>query len=637
MIKVKIHHKNFNVYAFDIETHNDAESIAKKETSMWLGCLINDENKIDSDTSYYYDMPSVIKKLDELAHVHRKSGKESRPCKNVLVYIYNASFEWSFMLPELLKYGFVYKDDAKSDEDKFYYDSVTTRSVSSVWQVNLHFGKNSGEVIIRDIAKIFAGAGSLRTLAKSFNLPTQKGDIDYRLNRLHNHVVTKEEKEYCFKDTRIIIDIILEMVKRKDLDFFNVVSAGSYSMKKLVKTGYGHTHKPMKAFRKEYPQLDQDETDFVRQSVAGGITYANELWQFKDIKQKIMHIDAHQMHPTQCYFKRFPYGKGEYFKGKPEYSGCKTSCCHIRVSYSGVNLHSIIKLIGINLIDNFELYVWDFEIPTMYKCYNDLEIEYIDGYTYNTKPFKWRQYYKTNYNKRLESKRTGDKFGVLYYKLLNNSSYGKLLEHGHDKMFKNIIDDLGLITSDIIDKKDVDINAKYTYIPAGSCIPAYSRVNLIETALKFDKTGRKIVYFDTDSIFVLYDEETEKVWQTLDHSDYLGGWALEEMIDRAQFTAPKRYKTLVDGKANIKMAGVNFDDFIRKQLAKQQAINYSQVTRDDIEKYQIDYTEIDIVDDVYSINRAYRVKGGTIIDLQEKEISIQRKYKDIASKNLKGD
>ena len=634
MIKVRVHHKCYSVFAFDIESHNDEESIAKKETSMWLGCLINDEQKVNDESAYFYDMQSVIKKLDELSHVHRKSGKESRPCKNVLIYIYNASFEWSFMLPELIKCGFVYKDDAKSADDKFYYDSVTTRSVSSVWQVNLHFGKGAGEIIIRDLAKIFAGAGSLRQLAKSFNLPTQKGDIDYRLNRLHGHVVTQKEKEYCYKDTRIIIDIILEMQKRQDLDFFNVVSAGSYSMKKLIKTGYRGSFKPMKEFRKDYPELEEKETLFIRESVAGGITYANEIWQFKDIKKKIMHIDAHQMHPTQCFFKRFPYGKGEYFTGKPEYCGSKISCCHIRVSYSGVYLHSIIKLIGINMIDNFELYVWDFEIPTMMKAYIDLEIEYIDGYTYESKPFKWRKYYKDNYDKRLHSRKIKDAFGVLYYKLLNNSSYGKLLEHGHDFVFKNIVDDLGLITSETIEKKDVSINAKYTYIPAGSCIPAYSRVCLIETALKFDKTGRKIVYFDTDSIFVLYDEETEKVWQSLDHKDYLGGWGLEEMIDRAQFTAPKRYKTLVGKSANIKMAGVNFDDFIRKALAKELAIDYQDVTRESISKYQIDYTEIDIVDDVYSVNRAYRVKGGTIIDLQPKEIGIQKKYLDIANKNI---
>ena len=635
MLQVQVKHKKFNVYAFDIETHNDEESIAKRETSMWLGCLIDDELTIDDEDSYYYNMQQVIQKLNDLAHAKRKNRHENRPCKNILIYIYNASFEWSFMLPELLKYGFVHKLDAKDDNDLFYFESTTTRSVSSVWQVNLHFGAKSGDVIIRDISKIFAGAGSLRSLAKSFDLPTQKGDIDYRLNRLHGHVVTKEEKQYCWKDTRIIIDIVKEMVDRGDKDFFNCVSAGSYSMRKLIKCGYGGYYKPMKQFRKDYPLVDEEETEFVRTSVAGGITYANDVWQFKDIKHKIMHIDAHQMHPTQCYFHRFPYGKGRYFTGEPKYAGNITSCCHIRVSYSGVWLHSIIQLIGITMVNDYELYVWDFEIPTMKKCYEDLEIEYIDGYEYTTKPFKWRKYYKDNYIKRLDAKKRGDAFGVLYYKLLNNSSYGKLLEHGHNVTYKNIVDEFGLITSNVIEKENKDINAKYTYIPAGSCIPAYSRVCLIETALKFDSSGRKICYFDTDSIFIMYDKETERVWQTLNHSDFLGGWALEEMIDRAQFTAPKRYKTLVNGETNVKMAGINFNDYIKTQISESTGKKYNDVTNDEIDKYMIDYDEIDIVESEYKVNRAYRVKGGTIIDLQPKDISVQQKYEDIAKKNLK--
>ena len=58
-MEVRINRKKYNVYAFDIETHNDEESIAKRETSMWLGCLIDENNKIDEEESYLYNMNDV--------------------------------------------------------------------------------------------------------------------------------------------------------------------------------------------------------------------------------------------------------------------------------------------------------------------------------------------------------------------------------------------------------------------------------------------------------------------------------------------------------------------------------------------------------------------------------------------------
>ena len=67
---------------------------------------------------------------------------------------------------------------------------------------------------------------------------------------------------------------------------------------------------------------------------------------------------------------------------------------------------------------------------------------------------------------------------------------------------------------------------------------------------------KKVVYFDTDSIFIIYDEETKAIWESdkINKKDFLGGWGLEEIIDTAQFTAPKRYKTITNGVSTIKCA-----------------------------------------------------------------------------------
>lgn len=629
----RIGRKKYKIFAFDIESHNDLESIAKKETSMWLGSFIDENSKIDDENSYLYNMDEFLDRIEQESTPKRKHN-EKIPIKNVCIYVYNFSFEWSFILPYLIKRCFKFKEKI-TGSDEFVYNSVSTKTCSSVWCAEIKFSSKSGSVKFVDMAKIFGGG--LKKVAKAFNLPTQKGEIDYTLNRLHNYKITKEEKEYCFKDTRILIDIILKLIEKNDKEFFNAVSMATYATKKMVKTGYPRATKPLLAYRKEYPELDDKETDFLRKGVGGGITYAPSKYQFKDIKKKILHIDAHQMHPSQAYLKMFPYGKGDYFVGEPPLG--KICACRIKITYDDVKLHSVISLIGLDFVQDKEIVVWDFEIPTMKKVYVNLEIQYIDGYAYKMKPLPWRKFYAKNYDERLKAKARKDEFNTLYYKLLNNSSYGKLLEKPHNMIFANIINEDGVIDSDVIEKsgEDIEVNAKYTYIPVGSAIPAYSRICLIETALLFG--WEKICYFDTDSIFVLLDKQTWDVWENqISHNDYLGGWGLEEIIDRAQFTAPKRYKVEVDGKTTIKAGGINFNKYKEEKvddlLTKEARVVSEDDRKDLIEKYQIPYDEINIVSSSFNVQRAFRCKGGTIIVFQKKEMGIQKKYENIAKNNL---
>lgn len=606
----------YRIFALDIETHNDEESIAKQETSMWLGCFIDENSKPRDPLSYFYNMDELLTRLEALSSAKQKHG-ESKPITNIAIYIYNLSFEWSFLLPYVLKWGFVYSSEI-DENSEMAFNTVSTKSVSSVWQVILKFHKKSGLIRFVDLSKIFGGG--LGAVAKAFNLPTQKGSIDYRLNRLHGHKITIKEKNYCFKDTRIIIDILEELIRRGDKDFFNVISMASYSMKKLLKAGWSKAIRPYIEFRKEYPELDEEETSFLRHSVSGGICYAPPQYQFKDIRAKIIHIDAHSMHPSSAYRYNYPYGKGEYGKGEPSFivRSTKICCCHILVSYNDTKLHSIIKLIGQDFTDEAELWVWDFEIETMKKCYVNLEIEYIDYYAYDFKALPWRRYFRECYIRRQEAKKKKDYFNVLYYKLLMNSSYGKLLENPHDYYFKNIIDDDGIIDSEILPKDEVEINAKYTYLPVGSSIPAHSRCELIELALKIG--WQYVTYFDTDSIFFIDTPETRaNMEKYMDPRDFLGGWAIEEIIDRAMFTAPKRYKVEVEGKSTFKMGGFNLDKYASEK-------GYEST-------HDIPFDEVNIISSKWKVQRAYRVRGGTLIDFQEKEVKVQKKYIDIYERN----
>lgn len=636
----RINRRKFQIWAMDIETHNDEESIERRETSMWLGCFIDENSKMESKDSYFYSMGEFLDRCERMTSKRRKKANDTRPCNNLAVFIYNLSFEWSFLLPILLQKGFKFKSDIEKS-DEMVFNSVSTKSVSSVWQVQIKFSKSSGILLLRDLAKLYGGG--LGNVAKAFNLPTQKGEIDYRLNRLHGHVVTDEEKEYCFKDTRIIIDILLEEVKRGDKDFFRAVSMASYSMLKLLKRGFPRALRPYLEFRKLYPELGQEENEFVRNALAGGICYATKTYQFKEIDSPVLHIDGHQMHPSQIYLKPHPYGEGEYFVGEPKKIFKHINVCHVRVSYDDVLIHSVIKLIGRDFADSVELWLFDFEIPTMRKCYVNLEIEYIDGYCYKSRFLPWREYVHENYVQRLEAKKNKDAYNTMRFKLLNNAgAYGKFVERPHTEIFENIIDEDGIITSRVLSKEFSDpmkaYNAKYTYIPLGS-IPAWSRVELVETALKFG--WENILYFDTDSIFCLYNEETKKVLENeINLKDELGGWAVEEICDRAQFTAPKRYKLEVteDGKTTttIKAGGINFDFYKEHTHAEEVEFymsEYGLTKKEAIKMVDIPFDEVNIVSSQWQVQRAYRIKGGTLIEFQTKRMDVQKKYLETYKRN----
>lgn len=614
-MQVRIKRKLWNVFGYDVENHNDEESIKANTTSVWLSCFMTYGDTVKDDI-FYYDENSFIEHLEEITRnkTKRVGNGRKRECSNYLIYVYNLAHEWSFLLPHLLSdFGFAWRADwDEKKDDGRYFNSVTNKSCASVWETRLWFGKNHGQIIFRDLCKIFPGG--LRKVAKSFGLQTQKGDLDYTLNRLHEHAVTDEERLYNYKDVKIMLEILNIMKKRDDKDFWKSCSSASYSMLKMLKVGYPKSYKPYQSFRKDYPELDANENAFLREGVAGGITYAPARYQFADIRKPVGHIDIHQAHPNSAYRYPYPYGKGTYFIGEPP-KGRYMSACRIKISYSGVRLHSIIKLIGLDMVSDYELVVWDFEIAIMRRCYIDLEIKYIDGYYYRFKRLPWRNYYLENYNKREIAKKEKDNFNIMFYKLLNNSSYGKLLERPHNMTFENC-EINGVIDSKEHMNSNIAINAKYTYLPVGSGIPARTRCYLIDTALQIG--WEKIVYFDTDSIFYIKDEETTKKLEASGLiGKELGQFSHENDIERMQVTAPKRYKLKEVQEDNtvtdvVHMAGVNFAD-----------------------GEQPSYDDLDLVQGKYTIKGRIRAKGGTLIILKEKQLQVVPKYIGAFKKNEK--
>ena len=202
-------------------------------------------------------------------------------------------------------------------------------------------------------------------------------------------------------------------------------------------------------------------------------------------------------------------------------------------------------------------------------------------------------------------------------------------------MYQNIIYSGGIIDSIILNKDDVATNARYTYLPVGSAIPARSRCRLIELALKYGVDN--VLYVDTDSIFFIWNEHTKDVWENgTNKNKELVGWGWEEMIDKAQFTAPKRYKLISENITTIKAGGINFDDFKENAHNEEYAkyIEMGMSHKEALANIHLEYEEVNIVNSSFKVQRAYRVKGGTIIEFQEKTVGVPEKYQYLLDRNL---
>ena len=60
---------------------------------------------------------------------------------------------------------------------------------------------------------------------------------------------------------------------------------------------------------------------------------------------------------------------------------------------------------------------------------------------------------------------------------------------------------------------------------------------------------------------------------------------------------------------------------------------YGMSRKEALEQINIPFDEVNIVSSSWEVQRAYRVKGGTIIEFQTKKMDVQDKYLEIYKQN----
>ena len=476
--------------------------------------------------------------------------------ENKIVYFHNLKFDGEFIIHWLFNHGFTYSKDPK--EKTF---STVVSSMGQFYIIEVVFGvgnKKLQKVTFYDSLKKLPFP--VRKIAQDFNLPIQKLEIDYNEERKENHVLTEQEIEYVLHDVKIVA-MALEIQISQNL---TKITNGSDALNDFKRTI------SKKQFEINFPILDLEVDADIRQAYRGGFTYVNPRYQNMDIKDGLV-FDVNSLYPSVMYDKPLPYGMPLYFTGQYKHDEMyplyiQNLTCEFKVKKGyipTIQLKNNLSFLPNQYIEESKepvnLVLTSIDLELFLEHYDVWNIEYINGWKFKQcqgifKPYidKWGQVKKEN------------KGAIRQLaKLMLNSLYGKFGTNPDVTGKIPYLDENNIVKWKLDEKTYRDP----IYIPMGVFITAWARHKAISTAqLCYDR----FIYADTDSLHLVGLEIPKPIEHLIDDKE-LGYWAHESTFTRARFIRQKTYVEEVNGKLDVKCAGmpdavkekVTWDNFTR--------------------------------------------------------------------------
>lgn len=497
------------------------------------------------------------------------------PAYNYKLYFHNLKFDGEYIISWLLKNGFAPIENKKQRKTKSFTTLITDTGV--FYSIEIYFyvhGHHTNKVTINDSLKILNF--SVDKIAKDFDLPISKLKIDYRKRREVGHRLTTEEVDYIRNDVTIMA-LALDKMFQAGLNKMTIASNALADYKKTTKN-----------FTSFFPVLPLDIDKGIRRSYKGGFTYLNPIWENIITGSGIV-FDVNSMYPAKMKYEKLPYGNPVIFDGRyQEDNGYPLYVQRLTCRFNlKPNKIPTIQLKGnMSFMPNQYIETSDGDYVTLTLCKPDLELFFSHydvediiwegGFKFKARGGMFTEYVDFWTNKKIESKKNGNKSMYTIAKLMQNSLYGKFgLNPIGSKKMPYLEEDNTVHYINLGEEE-----RKPIYIPVASFITAYARKYIIESSQTIREFSQKkygfdaYVYSDTDSIHCLLSEDDVpelSKWMEID--DYkLGAWKLESSFRRGKYLHQKCYiEEDYDGKINVTVAGlpkklsplINFDNFQR--------------------------------------------------------------------------
>lgn len=473
-------------------------------------------------------------------------------------YFHNLKFDGEFILCYLFEHGYKHVTDRKKLKTKTFTTLISDKG--QFYSLEICFNKDEDKtekITIYDSLKILPF--SVEAIAKGFNLPISKLEIDYDEKREIGHILTPQEIDYLRNDVEIMSRALLTLFNQ-DLRQMTQGSNALYDYKKIV---------GKKNFSKWFPIPDYDFD--IRQSYKGGFTYCDPRRQGQDIGEGIV-LDVNSLYPSVMYYQPLPYGEGIFFEGKykPDklynlYVQMFTCQFELKENYIPTiqlkNNLSFVPTVYLSSSEDEEvtMCLTSVDLELFFEHYHVYNITWHSGWKFKSTIGLFKEYIDKWNTVKMESTLNGNKAMRTLAKLMLNALYGKFALNPNVQS-KIPYYDNGIIKYTLGEKE----TRNPIYIPVGTFITAWARHKTITSA---QKVYDRFLYADTDSLHLIGTEipnglEVDPV--------KLGAWKHESTFTRARFVRQKTYIEEIDGELNITCAGmpsrcykhVTWDNFI---------------------------------------------------------------------------
>ena len=479
--------------------------------------------------------------------------------ENYVLYFHNLKFDGEYIFNYLLNNDYKCIKDKKDREDKTFTTLIS--DTGQFYSIEIFFEtknkKHINKVTIYDSLKILNF--SVDKIAKDFNLPIRKLELNYHAKREIGHILTEEEIDYIKNDVEIMARA-LEFMFNENLKKMTIGSDALSNYKEM------NTN-----FSKYFPLLPYQIDLDIRRSYKGGFTYLNEVYKEKETGSGIV-LDVNSLYPSVMKYEKLPFGEPLYFEG--EYMEDKLYSLYIQTFSCSFELKEG-KIPSIQIKNNLSfvpneyvksskgdivtLTLTNVDLKLFFENYNVYDLTYHSGWKFKGIKGLFTKYIDYWSEKKINAKK--EKNNVLYIisKLMLNSLYGKFGLNPNVQGKYPYLNEEGIVKYKMYPKEIRDS----IYIPVASFITSYARNKTIRTsqAIK-DYTIKNYnkdyyIYSDTDSIHLLdIDENILKSFVDID--DYkLGAWKIESKFIKGKYIRQKCYIELgYDDKLNVTIAGL---------------------------------------------------------------------------------
>lgn len=471
------------------------------------------------------------------------------------LYFHNLKFDGEFIFVWLFEHGFKHVTDRADEATKTFTTLISDKG--QFYSIKIIFekkGKKTKAVTIYDSLKILPF--KVEQIAKGFNLPISKLEIDYNVSRETNHVLTDEEIAYIRNDVDIVARA-LNVIFSQGLKKMTQGSNALFDYKRTVTE---------KNFKRWFPVPDYDAD--VRQSYRGGFTYLNPLFTETDIGEGIV-LDVNSLYPWVMHDCPLPYGEGIFFTGRYEpdnlynlYVQMFTCQFELKEGYiPTVQLKNNLSFIPTQYLSSSDgeevtMCMTSVDLEIFLEHYDVYNVEWHSGWKFKSTVGLFSEYIDKWTKVKIESTLNGNKAMRTLAKLMLNALYGKFALNPNVQS-KYPYYDNGAIKYGYGEKE----TREPIYIPVGTFVTAWARHKTITSA---QKVYGMFVYADTDSLHLKIDlppelskmsnDDLEKL-TTEDLQKYgvnipsdfvidpvaLGAWKIESRFTRARFLRQKSY------------------------------------------------------------------------------------------------